>query len=269
MLPAAGSASNKPNGGYDLTLIEAYARATRYAMRRQLWCFSMREWFRTRYIDLLGSIYIYNEHRGYTALDRVLEAVRLRAPDDHHLIAAIERHRADERKHYVMFQRWFERRGTMPYALDRICGHIDRFIEIMFRTTIDKLDTQAIVERDELFERLCRVISLTEQRGYRQVEILLRHPLVRRDRILNRIFETIQKDEPSHWAPYDGWLKVHGKRQPGWWEKAIDSLIHSELLLVKLPLFFLNPVLRRRVNWPDANDGLDSPNELRMVQVVS
>jgi len=35
----------------------------------------MREWFRVRYIDLLGSIYIYNEHRGYTALDRVLEAV--------------------------------------------------------------------------------------------------------------------------------------------------------------------------------------------------
>ena len=36
----------------------------------------MFAWFSRRYLDLLASIYIYNEHRGYTALDRVLEAVR-------------------------------------------------------------------------------------------------------------------------------------------------------------------------------------------------
>src|SRR6476620_3673262 len=59
--------------------------------------------FRTRYLDLLGSIYIYNEHRGYTSIDRVLEAVRARTPGDSAFIAAVEKHRADERKHYVMF----------------------------------------------------------------------------------------------------------------------------------------------------------------------
>jgi len=218
----------------------------------------MFEWFRIRYIDLLGSIYIYNEHRGYTALDRVLEAVRLRSPNDHELIAAIERHRADERKHYIMFQRWFEHRGTMPFALDRTCGHIDRFVELMFGTPIDKLDTQAVVKHDALFERLCRVISLTEQRGYRQVEILLRHPLVRRDRILHRIFKTIRKDEPSHWAPYEGWLKAHRMREPKWWEHTIDSFIHSELLVLKMPWFFLNPRLRRRAAWPDESDPADN-----------
>ena len=131
----------------------------------------MFAWLRQRYLDLLGSIYIYNEHRGYTALDRVLEAVQARSPDDLALIAAIEKHRADERKHYLMFRRWFERRGTMPIAVDRTCGHIDRFVEIMFRTTIDRLDTQAVIDSDDLFEKLCRVISLTEQRGYKQVEI--------------------------------------------------------------------------------------------------
>lgn len=220
----------------------------------------MREWFCVRYIDLLGSIYLYNEHRGYTALDRVLEAVRLRSPDDHALIAAIERHRADERKHYVMFQRWFERRGTMPFALDRTCGHIDRFVELMFGTPIERLDTQAVVRHDALFERVCRVISLTEQRGYRQVDVLLRHPLVRRDRILHRIFETIRKDEPSHWAPYDGWLKAQGKRNPRWWEHAIDGFIHSELLFLKLPWFFLNARLRRRTTWPDENDPVECLN---------
>ena len=216
----------------------------------------MLSWFRRRYLDLLGSIYIYNEHRGYTALDRVLEAVRARAPDDHDLIAAIEKHRADERKHYMMFRRWFERRGVMPYAIDRAFGHIDRFVEIMFGTPIDRLDTQAVIDRDELFEKLCRVIALTERRGYRQVEVLLHHPLVRDDTPLMKIFGIIGQDEPSHWAPYEAWLRSHARRQPKWWERTIDSFIHGELLFVKLPFLFLRPGLRRRTDWPDARDGL-------------
>ncbi|WP_213980370.1 ferritin-like domain-containing protein [Sphingomonas sp. dw_22] len=214
----------------------------------------MLTWFRTRYLDLLGSIYIYNEHRGYTSIDRVLDAVRARAPDDHALIASIERHRADERKHYVMFKRWFELQGKMPLKVDRTCGHIDRFVEIMFRRTIDDLDTRRIIAEDDQFEKLCRVISLTEKRGYRQVDILLRHPLVRHDKTLVKIFQIIEKDEPSHWAPYDGWLKANGKRDPRWWEHAIDTFIHSELLFLKLPALFLNPWVKRRTEWADAHD---------------
>jgi hypothetical protein len=214
----------------------------------------MLTWFGRRYLDLLGSIYIYNEHRGYTAIDRVLAAVRVRSPDDLDLISAIQRHRADERKHYVMFRRWFERRGVMPLALDRTFGHIDRFVEIMFGTSIDRLDTQAVIDSDELFERLCRVISLTEQRGYRILENLLRNRFVRSDPILTRIFEIIRKDEPSHWAPYEGWLRKHGKRQTRRWERAVDSLIHSELLFLKLPVLFLNPWMARRADWADAHE---------------
>ena len=213
----------------------------------------MPSWFRRRYLDLLGSIYLYNEHRGYTALDRVLEAVRARSPDDRTLIAAIEKHRADEHKHYVMFRRWFERRGVMPYAVDRAFGHIDRFVEILFGTSIDRLDTQAVIDRDELFEKLCRIIALTERRGYRQVEILLRHPLVRDEALLMKIFAIIEKDEPSHWAPYEGWLDAHSRRQPEWWERMVDSFIHSELLFLKLPFLFLRPGLPRRTDWLDAD----------------
>lgn len=216
---------------------------------------SMRPWFQRRYLDLLGSIYIYNEHRGYTAIDRVLEAVRMRWPEDQALIARIEKHRADERKHYMMFRRWFERRGVMPFAVDRTCGHIDRFVGIMFRSKIDDLDPRMIIGRDDLFERLCRVISLTERRGYRQVEILLRNPIVRGDRRLVKIFQIIREDEPDHWAPYEGWLDAHGKRRDKWWERAIDRFIHSELLLVKLPVLFFAPRLARRSEWADANDG--------------
>ena len=222
----------------------------------------MPAWFTRRYLDLLGSIYIYNEHRGYTAIDRVLEAVRARSPDDRALIAAIESHRADERKHYVMFRRWLERRGVMPLALDRTFGHIDRFIEIMFRTPIDRLDTQAVIDRDELFERLCRVIALTERRGYRQVEILLANRMVLSDPVLVRIFEIIRKDEPSHWAPYEGWLHAHARRQPKWWERAVDSFIHSELLFLKLPVLFVNPFIKRRTEWADAHEHEAPPRPL-------
>lgn len=214
----------------------------------------MREWFRRRYLDLLGSIYIYNEHRGYTSIDRILEAVRSRTPDDVAFIAAIERHRADERKHYVMFKRWFELQGKMPLAVDRTCGHIDRFVEIMFRRGIDELDTEAVISDDRLFERLCRVISLTEKRGYKMVDILLNHPIVKRDKTLMKIFKVIEKDEPSHWAPYDQWLERHGRRADKWWERAIDGFIHSELLVLKLPILFLNPWLKRRTEWADASD---------------
>lgn len=214
----------------------------------------MLAWFRRRYLDLLGSIYIYNEHRGYTSIDRVLEAVKARAPDDHQLIADIEKHRADERKHYVMFKRWFELQGKMPLQVDRTCGHIDRFVEIMFRRTIDELDTDRIIAEDDEFEKLCRVISLTEQRGMKQVEVLLRHPLVRHDKTLIKIFRIIEKDEPSHWAPYDGWLKANGKRDPRRWERAVDTFIHSELLFLKLPMLFLNPWVKRRTEWQDEHD---------------
>jgi len=213
----------------------------------------MSSWFRARWLDVVTAIYIYNEHRGYTALDKVLYAVRRHFPDDRQLIAEVERHRADEHKHYLMFKRWFEKRGIMPLAIDRTCGHIDRFVELVFGKRIDDLDLDKFIEQGN-FAELCRVISLTEQRGYRQVEILLRHPGVLEDRSLTKIFRVIKQDEPSHWAPYDGWIARNGGRTPKWWERAIDNFIHSELLFLKLPLLFANPALKRRSDWPDAHD---------------
>ena len=218
----------------------------------------MIDWFRHRYLSLLGSIYIYNEHRGYTAIDRVIEVVRHRAPHDRCFLEALAQHRADERKHYEMFRRWFQLQGAMPFAVDRTCGHIDRFVEIMFRSSIDDLNPNELVARDDLFEKLCRVIALTERRGHRQVEALLRHPFVRRDTTLMKIFRIIEKDEPSHWTPYEAWLTEHGKRSSSWWERWIDGFIHAELLAFKLPLLFLAPRLRRRPDWADVHDAVDA-----------
>jgi hypothetical protein len=208
--------------------------------------------FRTRYLDVLASIYLYNEHRGYTALDRVLAAVRARCPDDAGFIAEVEKHRADERKHYVMFRRWFELQGRMPLAVDRACGHIDHFIERVFRCRIDELDTENVVTDGDAFEKLCRVIMLTEQRGYAQVEILLRSAIVRSDPAMLRIFRVVHGDEPDHFLPYQHWLEAHGRRpRPRWNERMADFCIHKLLMLVKLPVLFLDSGAPRLERWPD------------------
>lgn len=219
----------------------------------------MKTWIAHRYLDLLGSIYIYNEYRGYTALDRVLGAVKAKHPEATELIAAVENHRADERKHYTMFKRWFELRGTMPIALDRTFGHIDRFIEITFGTPIDSLDTDAIIASDDLFERLCRVISLTERRGLKQIEILLEHPLVKQDKALLRIFEVVHVDEPDHFEPYDRWLAANSRRNANRREQWIDRIIHSELLFIKLPILFVWLRAPRLTHWYDAGESNPKP----------
>lgn len=224
--------------------------------------------FRRRYLDVLASVYIYNEHRGYTSIDRVLEAVRARCPDDAAFIAAIEKHRADERKHYVMFRRWFELEGRMPLAVDRTCGHIDRFVEIVFGRSIDDLDTRAIIADGDLFERLCRVIMLTEQRGMKQVEVLLRSPLVMSDKRLKRIFEVVERDEPSHWMPYRDWLARSGRRQARLSEKLTDLWIHRELMFIKLPAVFLNWRMPRRAAWADAGEPQE-PHGVRALGIAA
>ena len=211
----------------------------------------LRSAFRVRFLDVLASIYIYNEHRGYTSLDRVLEAARARCADQPDFIAEIEKHRADEEKHYRMFRRWFELNGRMPIKVDRTCGHIDHFIERIFHCTIDELDTEAIIADGNEFEKLCRVIMLTEQRGMRQVEILLQNPHIKADTAMRRIFEVVEKDEPDHWQPYHRWLTRHGRVTARWREVWADYWIHKTLMLAKLPAVFLNRKARRLTSWPD------------------
>lgn len=214
------------------------------------------ERFRQRYLDVLASVYIYNEHRGYTSLDRVLEAVYARCPDNAQFIAEVQKHRADEHKHYVMFKRYFELQGKMPLSVDRACGHIDRFIERIFGCTIDELDTEAIIADADQFEQLCRVIMLTEQRGMTQVDILLNSRIVKSDPTLVKIFKIIEKDEPSHWMPYHAWLTENGKVTAKWRERMTDFWIHKSLMLAKLPSLFVLRSTPRMVEWPDAQDAV-------------
>lgn len=212
---------------------------------------------RSRYLDVLASVYIYNEHRGYTSLDRVLEAVRARCPDNPAFIAEVEKHRADERKHYVMFKRYFELQGRMPLTVGKTCGHIDHFIERIFGCSIDELDTEAIIADGDEFEKLCRVIMLTEQRGMWQVDELLKNRFVLSDPVLVKIFNIVRKDEPSHWMPYEAWLKTNGRVTAKWRERMTDFWIHKSLMLAKLPAVFLNRATPRLEHWYDAGEHAD------------
>ncbi len=212
--------------------------------------------FRERYLDVLASVYIYNEHRGYTSLDRVLEAVRARCPDDADFIAEVTRHRADEYKHYHMFRRWFELQGRMPLRMDSGAGHIDRFIQWIFRCTIEELDTAEVVADPAAFEQLCRVIMLTEERGLKQVEILLNSPIVRADPVMLRIFRIVHKDEPEHFLPYRRWLERNGRAPARWNERAADWCLHKVLMLGKLPSVFLDPATPRLDRWPHEDAGV-------------
>ena len=207
-----------------------------------------------RYLDILASVYIYNEHRGYTSIDRVLEAVRSRHPDAKGFIAAIEKHRRDERQHYLMFRRYFEDLGRMPFKVDRTCGHIDRLIRLTFGCGIDDLDTDEIISSPGMFAKLCRIIMLTEMRGMRQVDILLNSPLMTSDKRLVKIFKVIERDEPSHWRPYETWLAANAGGLPTRREKAADALVHRTLLMVKLPALYLNPGLERCTDWYDSGE---------------
>ena len=211
---------------------------------------------RQRYFDVLASIYLYNEYRGYTSLDRVLAAVRLHCPDDPTFQAEIAKHRGDERKHYVMFRRWFERQGRMPLKVDSSVGHIDRFIQWIFHCTIDEMNTEQVLANPAEFEQLCRIIMLTEQRGLAQVEIILRSKLIMSDPIMKRIFEIVHKDEPDHFLPYQRWLERQGRATAKWNERAADWCIHKILMLGKLPALFLNTGAERMERWPDEDAGV-------------
>jgi hypothetical protein len=158
-----------------------------------------------------------------------------------------------------MFRRWFELQGAMPLATGRSYGHIDRFIDIAFGCDIEALDVARVVAEPALFEKLCRVIVLTEQRGLAQVEALLTNPLIREDAAMHRIFTVIHRDEPDHFLPYRHWLERQNRPVERWPERLADATIHKVLLLAKLPGLFFRPGACRLEEWPDAGVGSGPP----------
>jgi hypothetical protein len=95
---------------------------------------------------------------------------------------------------------------------------------------------------------------LTEQRGYRQVEIILKNRLIMSDPVMKKIFEIVHRDEPDHFLPYQRWLERQGRATARWNERAADWSIHKVLMLAKLPALFLDLGCARMKHWPDEGD---------------
>lgn len=206
--------------------------------------------FRRRYYDVLASVYLYNEYRGYTGLERLLAALREWYPHEADFIAAVAKHTDDERRHYRMFKHFFESQGRMPLAVDRTCGYIDRFAGLIFGRSLEELDAKDILEKEEQFFKLCRLVMMTEFRGMQQVAVLLRSRLIRQNPGLVRIFRVIERDEPSHCLPYQRWLQKRGSHLPGLEEQFTDVWIHYSLMLLKIPILFLSIRKSRLMTFP-------------------
>lgn len=213
----------------------------------------MRKLFRKlvdRFHDILLSVYIFNEHRGYIHLDELALAFAERYPDDERILKAVKKHAADERNHYNLFRRWFDEKGRMPFRVDHRFGYCDLIVRHLMRQRLSELDPRELLADERKFYRLCRLIMVTEMRGMKQVDIVLKNRFVRRDPRLVEIFQVVKRDEPSHCYPYQAWLKGHGQHLPSRLEKLADTWVHYSLTLVKLPFLYFSFWLKRRDDYP-------------------
>jgi hypothetical protein len=200
---------------------------------------------RERAFEVLLSVYLYNEQRGFTYLDQLALAFAEKYPQDREILASIRKHAADERNHYRLFCRYFQRRELLPFRVGRKVGYCDQIVKALFRRDLSEIDPRQLLEHDADFFRLCRLIMITEMRGMKQVDLILQNFLVRARPELLEIFQVVKRDEPSHCFPYQAWLRRHGQHEPSTRETIADSWVHHSLMWIKLPLLFLNPFLKR------------------------
>ena len=203
-----------------------------------------------RFREVLMSIYLYNEHRGYTQLEALEAALRARRPHERALADAVAKHARDERKHYQMFRAWFRKRGRMPFHVDARAGYIDRLVRAVGREPLDQLDFGATVTDAASLRQLCHLIALTERRGLAQVRWLLGFEPVARDASLHALFTVVERDEPSHFEPYRAWLAEHGVGDPSFREHMADVATHLSIVCTQLPKLLLDPRLPRLTAFP-------------------
>lgn len=199
-----------------------------------------------RLYDILLSVYLYNEKRGYTYLDQLVQAFEEKHPGETHILNSIRKHARDERHHHSLFEAYFRETNRRPLDIGVWYGYCDQMVSWIFGRTIDQLDPREVVKDDKKFFQLCRLIMITEMRGMQQVHLILENPLVKRRPRLVEIFTLVKKDEPSHCYPYQTWLRKHGEHEPSWRERMADAAVHYSLLFVKLPWLYLNFFTPRR-----------------------
>ena len=201
--------------------------------------------------EVLLSVYIYNEYRGYSKLEELLGTIKSRYPEETEFHEGVTKHIGDERKHYNFFRNYFNKKNTFPFRVGPAYGYVDNFVRLIFRSSIENLDREGILADEQKFFRLCRLIMMTEQRGLKQVRALLQNRWVKKDPWIVKVFSIVEKDEPSHFEPYRKWLRKHNSADlPGLREKITDLWIHWSLMLIKLPFLYLNVFKKRLPAFP-------------------
>jgi hypothetical protein len=185
--------------------------------------------------EVVLSIYLYNERRGYQKLELLEAELRRARPEERTLADAVAHHVHDERRHYRMFRAWFVRRGVMPFRIDPGAGYVDRLVRALEGVDLDGIDMAAAVRDDAKLERLFRLIVLTERRGLAQVRALLRFAPMASDPTLRAMFEVVERDEPSHFEPYQAWLARRGRAEPSARERVADLAAHLSIVWLRLP----------------------------------
>lgn len=198
-----------------------------------------------RFQDLILSIYLYNEKRGYTEVERLAETLPAHGFESG-FISAVRKHAADEKAHYNLFRAYFEKTGRPPYQIGSFAGYFDRAFKNIWGQWTWEVDLSAIAGNRKQFSRLCRTIFLAELRGIQQVNWVLRLPWVKKNPDIKSIFERVRKDEPSHIVPYRRYLRRWDRDIPTPWEKICDLYVHLTLSYMIVPVLFLNPGLKRQ-----------------------
>lgn len=201
----------------------------------------MRRALTDRFRELVLSVYLYNEWRGYRQLEEDLLPLIERAGFGSDFVAGVRKHASDEKHHHRMFQGWFAERGVRPYAVGPAVGYFDTLASWL----VGDFSPKALVDRPDRFARLCRAVITTERRGIQQLDAMLKWRAVREDPRLTRILEVIRRDEPSHYGPYERWLEAHGYAGPGLRERAVDFLVHYGIAVLVIPALYFNPFLKR------------------------
>jgi hypothetical protein len=155
----------------------------------------------------------------------------------------------------------------MPFLVGK-AGNIDGIIQLFFGCDIDTLDADAVLSRPGGFGKLCRAIALTERRGMEMVKQFLASSLVSSDPHLVKILKVVERDEPSHWQPYEEWILRHDGGRTQLRERIADSLAHGAVLAM-FPFLLLNPRLPRCTEWPEdrvaAAGRVTAPPDVRAV----
>lgn len=198
-----------------------------------------------RFREILVSVYLYNEHRGYTHLEQALEVLSRALPGETALLESVRKHLEDERRHYLMFRDYLQKRGKAPFRVGPRFGYVDQLVRRVRGLELNPEYIARIGSDMGEMIRLFRLIMVTEKRGVAQVAAVLRMRWVLEDPDLTRIFRVIERDEPSHWMPYAEWLGRRGLALATWRERLADLEVHYSVALFKFWALFLDRSLPR------------------------